>query len=85
MHHHVGTAERVLQGSGVADVPAAVLHLRPAVGGRIERAPGDTHDPRHPVVRLEQRDQAEAEGSGRAGHRDRQVSLAAGHGLTLLR
>ncbi len=38
MHHHVGAGERLPQGRGVADVPAAVVQLRPAVGGRVERA-----------------------------------------------
>ena len=77
MHHHVGVAERVTQGLGVADIAAAILHLRPAVGGRVERAPGDAHDPRDPVVGLEQGDQPGPESPGRSGHRDRQILLAA--------
>ena len=83
MYHHVGAAECLRERPGVTDVPPAVRQLRPAVGRRVERAAGDAHDPRHPLVSLEQRDQAEAEGPGGAGHRDRQVSLAAGHGLTM--
>ena len=83
VHHHVGAAERVPQCLGVADVPAAVIHLRPAVGGRVERAPCDAHHPRHPVIGLERRNQAGPEGSGRAGHRDRQIPLAARHAPTL--
>ena len=79
VNHHVGTGERVPQRIGVADVPAPVLHLRPAVRGRLERAPGDAHDPRHPVVGHQQRNQAEPERAGRAGHRDRQVALACGY------
>src|SRR5262249_59883121 len=80
VHHHVGAAECVPQGVGVADVPATVLQLRPAVRRRVERAPGDAHHPRHPVIGLEQRKQAEPEGPGGAGHRDRQVPLAVTHG-----
>ena len=79
VHHHVGTVERIPQRIGVADIPAPVLHLRPAVRGRIERAPGDAHDPGHPVVGHQQRHQAEPERAGRAGHRDRQVPLACGY------
>jgi hypothetical protein len=79
VHHHIGARERVKQGRFVADVAAAVLQLGPAVGGRVERAPGDAHDPRHAVLGLEQRDQAEPERPGRTGHRDRQLTLPAHH------
>ena len=79
VHHHVGARERVKQGRFVTDVAAAVLQLGPAVGGRVERAPGDADDPRHPVLGLEQGDQAEPERPGRAGHRDRQLALPAHH------
>ena len=79
VHHYVSVAERVPQGLRVADVAAPVLHLRPAVGGRVERAPGDAHDARHPFVGLQQGHQAEPESTGRAGHRDRQILFSAGH------
>jgi hypothetical protein len=79
VHHHIGARERVKQGRFVADVAAAVLQLGPAVGGRVERTAGDAHDPRHPVLGLEQGDQAEPERPGRAGHRDRQLALPAHH------
>ena len=79
MHHHIGAAECVLQGPRVADIGAVVLHLRPAVGGGVERAPSDAHHPRHPMVGLKKWHQAEPESTGRAGHRNRQILFPIGH------
>jgi hypothetical protein len=79
VHHDVGPVEGVAQGLRVADVAAAVLHLRPAEPVRVERAPGDADDPRHPVVALEQGHQPEPERPGRSGYRDRQLPLIAHH------
>ena len=76
VHHDIGIIEGFAQGRGVADVTAAVLHLRPAVPRRVERPPGDADDPRHPVVALEQRHQPEPERPGRPRHRHRQPVLA---------
>ena len=71
--HDVSVAERVAQHLGVADVAAPVLRLRPAVRGGVERAPRDARHTRHPVICLKQGHEAEPQGAGRAGHRDRQV------------
>ena len=73
MHDHVGPGEGVAQGRGVADVAATVLQLRPAVPGRIERAPGDAHDPRDARFGLQQGHEAEAEGAGRPRDGDGEV------------
>ena len=79
MHDDVGAVEGLAQRVGVADVALPVLHLRPAALGRVERTAGDADDPRDPVVVLEQRDQAGAEGAGRAGDGDGQPALAPAH------
>jgi hypothetical protein len=80
----IGVGERLLQGRFVADVPLAVLHLRPAAGGRIKRTPGDADDPLDAIIGLEQGYEAGAEGPGRAGHGDgelaRALLLRGGHG-----
>jgi hypothetical protein len=78
VHHYVGVTERVTQDLGVADVAAAVLHLRPAVRGGVERVPGDADHPGHPLIGFKQGHQAEPEGTGRAGHRDCQILVPAG-------
>ena len=72
MHDHVGPPEGGPQRIGVADVATAVLQLRPAAPGRVERAPRDADDPVDPVVVLEQGQQREPEGPGGPGDRHRQ-------------
>ena len=72
--HDVRAAERVAQQPGVAHVAPPVVRLRPAVRGGVERAPCDACHVRHPVVGLKQRHEAESQGAGRPGHRDRQSS-----------
>jgi hypothetical protein len=75
VHHDVGAAEGLTQRVDVADVAAAVLHLRPAVLVRVERPPGDADDAPDAVVALQQRHEAEAEGAGRAGDGDGQAGI----------
>ena len=69
---HVRSFERLPERVGLAHVALAVLHLAPAVLGRVERAAGDSDDARDPVIGLEQRDQPGAEGPRRAGDGDGQ-------------
>ncbi len=82
---HVGPVEGLLEGGAVADVAAPVLHLRPAVLGRVERAAGDADDAPDPVVGLQPGHEAEAERAGGSGDRDRQrrVGPAGGRALAL--
>ncbi len=61
-------ANASVEGRGIPDVSLAVGHLRPTVLGGIEGSPGDPDDPADAVVGLEQRDEREPEGAGRAGH-----------------
>src|SRR5674476_98324 len=54
VNDHLGPIERGPQRVGVANVTAAVLHLRPATLRRIERPPSDADDAIDPIVLLEQ-------------------------------
>ena len=79
MHHHVRVPEGRAQGAGVTHVALAVVHLRPAAPGRVERTPGDADHPRHAVVGLEQREEPGPEGPGRPRDRDGQIFLSVAH------
>jgi hypothetical protein len=75
MEDDLGALECLLQCGAIADVALAVGHLRPAVLARIERPAGDPDDPRDPLVGLQQRHKAEAECTGRTGHRHGEVGV----------
>src|SRR3954453_20261227 len=79
VYDDVGAGEGFLQRRLVPDVAAAVLHLRPAMLAGVERPAGDAHDLADALVVLQQRHEPEAEGSGRAGHGNGEVSSFRGH------
>src|SRR3954451_15843722 len=79
VYDDVGAGEGLLQHRLVTDVAAAVLHLRPAMLARVERPAGDAHDLADAVVVLQKRHQPEAEGAGRPGHGNGEVSSFRGH------
>src|SRR3954453_20411300 len=79
VYDDVGAGEGLLQHRLVTDVAAAVLHLRPAMLARVERPAGDAHDLADAVVVLQERHQPEAEGAGRPGHGNGEVSSFRGH------
>jgi hypothetical protein len=83
VNHDVTALECLSQRVGVANVTAAVLHLAPAVLGRIERTPRDTDDPSDALLGLEQRHQPEPKGSGRPGDGDDEPCLGGRHATTV--
>src|SRR5664279_726210 len=89
MNDDLGALERLLQRGAIAHVALAVGHLRPTVLVRAERAPRDPDDLDDPLVGLQQRHKAEAEGPGRTGNRNGEarfgqlgVDLCAGRPLS---
>ena len=79
----VAARERLGQRVLVADVAAAVVELRPAVLGGVEGTARDPDDPGDALVRLEPRDEAEAEGPGGPGDGHGEALRALGHGPNL--
>ena len=65
----VRAREALSQRGRIADVALPVFHLGPPVLARIEWAPRDADDATHALLRLQQGNQAKAEGA--SGTRDR--------------
>ena len=60
----------VREGSRILPITSAILHLRPTVGGRIERPARHTRRSGRYGRQLAAGDETEAEGARRTGHRD---------------
>jgi hypothetical protein len=75
VYDDVRAGEGIAQGVGISDVTAAVLHLRPALLGRVEGSARHSHHLRDAAVGLQQGQESVAEGPGGAGHGNGQVRL----------
>ena len=83
MDDDVGVRNQCVDGTAVENVPLAVLGLCPAVGDRIERAPGHPDDPLDGRIALQRVDCGDAYLAGGSGHRDRQPRHpAVGHDVS---
>ncbi|HEY3945039.1 MAG TPA: hypothetical protein VGL78_07430 [Solirubrobacteraceae bacterium] len=69
MNDDVRAREALSQRGRIADVALPVFHLGPPVLARVEWAPRDADDATHALLRLQQGNQAKAEGT--SGTRDR--------------
>ncbi len=71
--------KRLLKGTRVANVTLPIFHLRPALGGRVERAASNADDSPDPLVSLKVRHEAEPERPGRPRDRDVQPGGRSDH------
>ena len=83
MHDGVGAGKRTRERVGLADVALLVLHLRPALAGRVKRAPGDADHALDARVGLQQGHQAVTERPRGTGDGDDKRVLGGGHAAIL--